>query len=138
MAGDASEIYTASITNLAALCTLLETVQRDLVLICSGTDRRVSLEDCICAGLVAQRLRISHEADDSALLMCHAAEGAIERCGGLEGAIASSFHAKRLIDLGFAEDLHFASRVRACGCVPMFDPATGEIRPAVMPDASPA
>lgn len=136
MCSGAAEIYTGSITNLSALCGLLGSQPRDIVLVCSGTDRRVSLEDCIAAGLIAQRLQATHAADDSAMLMRHAAEGAIERCGSLEAAIASSFHAKRLIDLGFAEDVQGAACIGACPCVPHFDPATGEIHPASLPNAS--
>lgn len=129
MCEDAHRIYTASITNLAAVCAELEQQQQDIVLVCSGTDRRVSLEDCIAAGLIASRLQASHTADDSALLMINAAEGAIESNAGLEPAIASSFHARRLINMGFANDVKDASQPSTTPCVPCFDPATGEIRP---------
>lgn len=130
MCSGAHGVYTGSVTNIGALCELLAEQDRDVVLVCSGTDRRVSLEDCICAGLIAERLGASHELDDSALLMRHAAEGVIERCAGIEGAIGSSFHARRLVDMGFRADVAYAAVMNSSGCVPFFDAATGEIRPA--------
>jgi 2-phosphosulfolactate phosphatase len=130
MCTDAHTIYTGSITNLDVLARELRFQDRDVVLVCSGTDRRASLEDCICAGLIVQQLQPAYDMDDIARVMMHAALGAIESNGGLEPAIASSFHAKRLVEKGFRHDLHNAARLGASTCVPCFDPATGEIRPA--------
>lgn len=130
MCTEAHAIFTGSITNLSALANELDSHGRDIVLVCSGTDRRVSLEDCICAGLIADRLMSSYKLDDSALQMLHAADGANKSNGGLEQAIASSFHAKRLIEKGFQGDLHNAAQLDTSACLPCFDAATGEIRPA--------
>jgi len=129
MCADAYTVYTGSLTNLEALRDEVRFQDRDIVLVCSGTDRRVSLEDCICAGLLAEDLQTSHHLDDSARLLLHAARGAIDDRGGLSDAIASSFHAKRLIDMGFGDDVRDAAGLGASLCVPCFDAATGEIRP---------
>ncbi len=129
MCDAADEILTGSITNLDALCAYLATHDQDVVLVCSGTDRRVSLEDCLCAGLITQALEQSHSVDDAAHLMRHAAGGAIEACGGLQEAVASSFHAKRLYDLGFGADVVFASQRSITQTLPRFDALTGEIIP---------
>lgn len=136
MCASAHTILTGSITNLVSLCEQIRQSDQDVVLVCSGTDRRVSLEDCICAGLIAERLQGTHELDDSASLMSHAAHGVIERSGGLGPAIASSFHAKRLEDLGFGRDVEYAAQLNKSTCVPCFDPATGEIRPLPLPNAA--
>ncbi len=128
MCDNAHEVLTASITNLNAVASYLRSQDHDVTLVCSGTDRSVSLEDCICAGLLAARLQSTHAADDSAMLMRHAAEGAIERCGGLAAAIASSFHANRLVELGFGTDVSFAAMPDTSPALPCFDPAVGEIR----------
>ncbi len=125
----ASTIFVGALTNLAAVAEAVRPLEKDVVLVCSGTDGLVSLEDVICAGLFASRLRMSHDLDDSAMSFHHAAEGAIERCGGLEGAISSSFHAGRLVEMGFGADVEYASRLGVSDGVPCFDPVTGEIRP---------
>ncbi len=129
MCTDAHAIYTASITNANAIVDTLASSTRDLILVCSGTDRRPSLEDSICAGLIAEKLSSSHNLDDSARLMSHAAQGAIVSHHDLQSAIASTYHAKRLLDLGFSRDVEFAAELGTSTCVPMFDPITGEIRP---------
>jgi len=129
MCADAHSVYTGSLTNLDALCDEVRSQDRDIVLVCSGTDRRVSLEDCICAGLIAEDLQTSHHLDDSARLQFYAARGAIDHRGGLSEAIASSFHAKRLIDMGFGDDVRDAAGLGTSLCVPCFDAGTGEIRP---------
>lgn len=136
MCASAHTILTGSITNLVSLCEQISQSDQDVVLVCSGTDRRVSLEDCICAGLIADRLQGTHELDDGASLMSHAAHGVIERSGGLEPAIASSFHANRLVDLEFGRDVQYAAQLNQSTCVPCFDPATGEIRPLPLPNAA--
>lgn len=128
MCDRAHEILTASLTNLASVAQALARRDRDAVLVCSGTDRRVSLEDCICAGLMVGALGESHRPDDSAMLAEHAARGAVARWGSLRDAVASSFHAGRLVELGFGDDVAHASRCSVCPVVPCFDPATGEIR----------
>lgn len=129
MCDRAQEILTASLTNMGAVAGALTERRLDTVLVCSGTDGRVSFEDCLCAGLLADALRDSHTPDDDARLMQDAALGALERCGSLEGAVASSFHAVRLVGLGFGDDVAFASQRSVCPVVPRLDPATGEIRP---------
>ncbi|MFG0313673.1 MAG: hypothetical protein ACF8LL_05740, partial [Phycisphaerales bacterium] len=74
--------------------------------------------------------RPSHDLDDSAMGVMYAGEGAIDRCGGVEEAISSSFHAGRLVDMGFGADVEYASRLGVSDGVPCFDAVTGEIRPA--------
>lgn len=128
MATGAHEVLIGSITNAHALCAHLISDGRDVVLVCSGTDRRVSLEDCIGAGGIVEGLT-GFEADDSALLMLRAMRGATEAHGSLQAAVASSFHAKRLADLGFRDDVALAAELGGAGLVPVFDQATGEITP---------
>ncbi len=126
----AFSIFVGALTNLEAVVAAVRSAERDVVLVCSGTDGRVSLEDVICAGLFASRLKPSHDLDDSAMGVMFAGEGAIDRCDGLEGAISSSFHAGRLVDMGFGADVEYASRLGVSDGVPCFDAVTGEIRPA--------
>jgi len=121
----AEQVIVGSLRNLNALCDWLKADGRDVVLVCSGTDRRVSLEDCIGAGLIIDRL--GYAATDSAALMYHAMHSAVNRFDGVRFAIESSSHAKRLINLGFAQDVQFACEIGVSLTVPLFDSGVGEI-----------
>ncbi len=123
----AHRVLIGSITNIQSLCVILAEDACDVVLVCSGTDGQVSLEDCIGAGLIIEQL--GYSATDNAALLMHAARGAIERFGGVRYAIESSFHAKRLIELGFGDDVAYSSQLDTRSVVPEFDPAIGEIHP---------
>jgi len=125
MAVGADEVLVGAITNVDAVCDWIRADGRDVVLVCSGTDGRVSFEDCLGAGLIVDRL--GYQASDSAAMMFHAMEGAATRFGGLRYAVESSFHAKRLIELGFGDDVAFACEAGVCSVVPVFDSGVGEI-----------
>lgn len=125
MARDADEVLIGSITNAGALCAYLRSLGSDVVLVCSGTDGRVSLEDCLGAGLIVDRL--GYSGDDSAVLMRDAYLGGNARHGGLVGAIGASYHARRLVDLGFVDDVRYCASIDSCGAVPRFDASSGEI-----------
>lgn len=125
MSTAADEVIVGAITNVDALCDWLKSNGRDVVLVCSGTDGRVSFEDCLGAGLIVDRL--GYFATDSAATMFHAMEGAVERFGGVRYAVESSFHSKRLIEMGFGDDVAFACEVGKSSIVPVFDSVIGEI-----------
>ena len=125
MATEADEVLIGAITNVDALCDWIKRDGRDVVLLCSGTDKRVSFEDCLGAGLIVDRL--GYSSTDNAAMMFHAMEGAVERFGGLRYAAESSFHAKRLIGMGFGDDVALACEAGKSSIVPLFDSVVGEI-----------
>ena len=126
MVSEADEVLVGSIINADAVCSWLRKDQRDVVLVCSGTDGCVSFEDCLGAGVIIDRL--GFQATDGAVMMLHAMQGAVDRFGGLRFAVESSYHAKRLIDLGFGNDVAFACEAAPSSVVPVFDSGIGEIR----------
>jgi 2-phosphosulfolactate phosphatase len=125
MAVRADEVLVGAITNADAVCDWIRDDGRDVVLVCSGTDGRVSFEDCLGAGVIVDRL--GYQASDNAAMMFHAMEGATARFGGLRYAVESSFHAKRLIEMGFGDDVAFACQIGTSSIVPVFDSGIGEI-----------
>ncbi len=125
MADAADEVLIGSVSNVDALCSCIRDDGRDVVLICSGTDGMVSFEDCLGAGLIIDRL--SYAATDNAAMMYHAMEGASIRFGGFRFAVESSFHAKRLIEMGFGKDVEHACQMGISSVVPVFDSVIGEI-----------
>lgn len=126
----ADRVITTSITNLDAAATFLKSLNQDIMIVCSGTDRKVSLEDAIAAGLLADSISDHYTRDDAASLLIHAARDTIQSSGSLAAAIASSFHAKRLQRLGFESDVLQAAQRGTSTIIPEFDVVTGEIRPA--------
>jgi 2-phosphosulfolactate phosphatase len=126
MATQADEVLIGSITNVDVLCAWIRQDGRDVVLVCSGTDGCVSLEDCVGAGAIVDRL--GYNATDCASMMWHSMQGAMDRFGGIRYAVESSFHAKRLIKLGFEDDVAFACNAGSSSVVPVFDSCIGEIR----------
>ncbi len=125
MATAADEVLVGAIINVDALCDWIQRDGRDVILVCSGTDGRVSLEDCLGAGLFVDRL--GYVATDNAGMMFHAMNGAVEQFGGLRYAVESSFHAKRLISMGFGDDVAFACEAGKSSVIPVFDSGVGEI-----------
>lgn len=121
----AEAVLIGSMRNLDAICSWIRSSGLDAMMVCSGTDGKVSFEDCFCAGLFVDRL--GFHASDGAALMYHAATHAVDRMGSERFAVESSFHAKRLIQLGFEADVAFASEMSVSSVVPILDQAVGEI-----------
>lgn len=125
MVEGAESVIVGSIRNIDAVCDWIRSSERSVVIVCSGTDGRVSLEDCLCGGMIVDRLGFS--ASDGALMMFHAMKHAEGVFGSTRFAVESSFHAKRLIDLGFGHDVAFACETGKSSVVPIFDSGIGEI-----------
>ena len=52
----AESVYTAAFANLSAVVKVLGAEDKDIHLICSGTDERITEEDCLCAGAIISEL----------------------------------------------------------------------------------
>lgn len=92
---------------------------RDICIVQSGTNGAFSLEDFICAGaiisnLISADIRLSDSAQ-AAYLGFKSAEK------NLCANIMKSGHSRRLIELGFAEDIRFSCRVNLFPIAPFYD-----------------
>lgn len=115
-----------SLTNLDALAERLREIARDTLLVCSGTDGGRSDEDELAAGMLVERLRgwaATEAAEDAA----DRATGSIGASGGIAAAVGRSWHARRLVGMGFGEDVDFCARLSITRTVPRLDPASGLI-----------
>lgn len=113
-----------SLTNLDAVAARLRRLDRDTLLVCSGTDGGRSDEDELAAGLLVDRLRgwgISDAAEDAR----DRALGSIGVTGGIGLAVARSFHARRLVELGFDDDVRFCAQTSVTDTVPSLDAVLG-------------
>jgi len=96
-----------------------------ILLMCSGREGRLALEDVFCAGLMAEALKarlgrpgIAIGLGDSALV---AGAFAAANTGRALEVLRSGGHGRYLQSIGFGKDLEFASRVDLYQTVPAFD-----------------
>ncbi len=124
----AGVLIMGSLINLDAVTARLVELGRDALLVCSGTDGGRSDEDELAAGMLVERLRGWHRTDaaDDAV---DRATGSIGASGGIAAAVGRSWHARRLVDLGFAADVAFCSQVSVSTVLPVMDRASGLIVP---------
>ena len=108
------EIYAASFLNLSAVSRVLREMS-ELDIVCSGTDGEFSLEDFLLAGFILKGFDRS-VLDDTA----HVAKVYASSVKDVFEEISSSFHARRLIELGFEEDVRLCSRIDLYDVVPVY------------------
>ncbi len=135
----ASRVLVGCIRNLSAVVEAVAG-DPDVHLLCAGTAGHVTREDLLAAGAIATELqkRGERRANDAA----HAAIGewhellttarALQRSPSqqLADELRSVPHGQTLVDLGFDADLDYCAAIDALTVVPVFDPATGAIRPS--------
>ncbi len=117
--GNAYAIYAASFLNADAVFRALARnhADRDVILVCAGQDSRFCMEDALCAGLLARRLR-----DELGASLSDSANAAADLFGihenSIHGALAASSHGSYLIGLGYGQDVEFCSRRSEIDVVP--------------------
>jgi 2-phosphosulfolactate phosphatase len=92
------------------------------LVVCAGREGQFSLEDAVCAGMLAVRIRagigsdctFSDEARSAAVLYRHFADD-------LLGMARDSFHGRYLSDLGLGEDVPYCASVDRFETVPVFE-----------------
>lgn len=132
-AAKASRIMVGCLANLEAVVRALASDPRPVHVLCAGTHGLVSLEDVLAAGAFVEAL--IHEGrslveDDSALLAVESwrrarAAGPV----GIVGALRTSLGGRNLTAIGLDADVLWCSRVSIIDLVPVFDAATGLIKP---------
>jgi 2-phosphosulfolactate phosphatase len=127
-AEQAAEIRIAAFANLSAVVESLRGKTRPVHLLCAGTDNRITGEDLLVAGSIADRLSASFTMHRETLIFAefwrqHGAD-AHERLRTMR----ESAGGRNLVDLGFDRDIERASQVDLFAVVPMLDRATGELR----------
>jgi len=100
----AKTVIAASFVNAGAVCRFLRQTSGGGGLLCAGTKGRFSLEDALCAGLIASRLSDVAAMSDTALAAAAMYQGAQAH---LREIVESSSHARHLAAVGFAADIAF-------------------------------
>ncbi len=124
---NAESIVVAALVNLQAVAQFLLKSKKDVLICCAGTDGAFSLEDTLCAALLISELMEKNPdftLSESAYWHVNALNSLVEKRDDLSGAVKQlierSDHARRLIKLGFAEDVEFCSRLNVMDVVPRF------------------
>lgn len=117
-AGLANQIYIGTFLNQQSILNALKERDDEIVLVCSGWQGRLSIEDTLFAGSVLHALssgKLPADAKDGAKV----AFGLYEKFGDdLEGTISQSDHAKRLVELVPDGDVNFCCKVDEFNVLP--------------------
>lgn len=91
---------------------------RDVVIVCAGTEGRFSLDDGLCAGMLIELLKqkTEVETDDLGLLLAHYYDSSN---ANLLGALSGCAHLKRLFTLGFYDDIRFCLETNCVDTLPV-------------------
>jgi 2-phosphosulfolactate phosphatase len=115
----AAEVYIGSFLNIQFLTDHLLGSSQDLILICSGRDQNVSLEDLACAGMMIHLLQ-----DGAQNILTDAAELAQyvwEKAGpSLEDFVKQTQHGRYLKEIGMAEDIGRCLTVNKYPIIPKY------------------
>jgi len=130
----ARRVLLGSFVNLSAIAARIADAPQ-LDLICSGTEGKITREDVLLAGAVADRLPGDRELNDQAAIARGAwresvgaklgAPGVSERV--LIEALRASRGGRNLIRLKLERDIEQAARLDRFDLLPRFDPALGRI-----------
>jgi len=126
-ASRAAAVLAGSFLNATACAEAALRMQRDVVLICSGTKDAFALEDGLCAGLIARRMQEAAGRDVAIDDLSAALIGAYTNCEDkLETALLGCESGVRLVALGCREDVRYCATRDAFRLVPMLQ--GGELR----------
>ena len=113
----AAKVYVGAFVNAAALCRKLSSISMDIAILCAGTRGHLTIEDALCAGLLADRLAGHSDLSDAAL-----AARAIynDYRADLVRRTSQGAHAKNLAAIGYGGDIDYCLRHDLYDNVPEF------------------
>jgi len=113
----ANTVLVGSFLNFRAIHRYLSKVDTDLAIICAGKLGKFALEDAVGGGMFVNHL-LATELNDGAM----AAQALYQRhFQDILGMLQSSSHGKYLIELGFADDLSYCSRLNLLNLIPKME-----------------
>lgn len=130
---EADEVLVGCFLNLQSLADRLVAQTGDVHLVCAGTDRRVTQEDCLFAGALAETLLASEqvrdwEIDDSTRLCLALAEKWPCSEGKLLQGLQNSQGGRNLARLRLENDVLACSQLNSLQLVPVWDKQENQIR----------
>lgn len=129
----ADRVLIGAFANLTALADVLLADGRPIHLVCAGTMGKITQEDCLCAGAIADavlagwNLRDDDLTDDQSQLALHRYLAAAETEHGLLRGMRNSFGGRNCRRLGFDDQIARAATVDLFDVVPEYDATTQRI-----------
>ncbi|KIL41118.1 2-phosphosulfolactate phosphatase [Gordoniibacillus kamchatkensis] len=114
----ASRVLAGSFLNGRACAAAAFGLQRDVTILCAGTQDVFSWEDGLCAGMIAEELLTFTEAGLNDLGLALLA-GYRHEQGDIASALLATASGKRLARLGFKDDVLFCSQRNAFDLAPV-------------------
>ncbi len=126
----AHRILVGSLSNLSAIVSAVATDPRPVHILCAGTRDEISLDDCLPAGAMVQRLIAEGRtlgSDDSGRMCLALWRDTLASRGGIASALRESRGGRNLSRIGLDADIDFCALVDHLPVLPTFDPGTGRI-----------
>ncbi len=127
-AKQAAEIRIGAFANLSAVVASLRGESRPVHLLCAGTDNRITGEDLLVAGAIADRLCGAFTIQRESLIFVEFWRQHGVEAGGRLRTMRESAGGRNLVELGFDRDIERSSVVDLFAVVPTLDRASGELR----------
>lgn len=116
---DASEIFIASFLNATKIIEHLLMFNKDIIIICAGTEGNFSIEDAICAGFIAKRISSITNATLSDFAIAMTATYDISD-NNLHMLASRGKHYNNLINKGFRTDIDYCFQILDFPIVKLF------------------
>lgn len=129
----AARVLIGSFVNLASVVRTLAPETRPIHLVCAGTMGKITMEDALCAGAIAQGLAEAWSMttddwpDDQLQLAVRTYREATQASDGLLTAVRGSFGGRNCVRLGFDTQIERAATLNLFDIVPEYHAATGRI-----------
>lgn len=115
---DGDNLYIACYLNISAVVNKLLLDTKDIIILCSGTDDKFSLDDSLCAGIITQKIsdKLKVEMDDFVLSL----EKLARYSSGITKVLEGSKHYDYLKKIGYKDDLEYCTKIDICNVVPFY------------------
>ncbi|MCH8495140.1 MAG: 2-phosphosulfolactate phosphatase [Balneolales bacterium] len=117
----ASKVIVAGFLNAAAVAKSVIDDESEIIIVCAGWKGRLSLEDVLCAGYIVSTYyegNLPDDAKDGAKV----AFGLYDRYKDtILDTVSVSNHAKRLVEMGYGEDIAYCCELNKFQFVPVVD-----------------
>ncbi len=134
----AATLVVGAFVNLTLVARYVREESHDLVIVCAGWRKRVSLEDTLCAGMLLNDLWGGFEPPGTSDT-CHMAFTLFKNeQTDIAGALLRSTHGQRLAEMGLSDDVAFCASVDAVPVLPLYGESrlvAHDIRESVAPFA---
>lgn len=114
----ADNIYIASYLNVTSIVEKIMESDKDLVIVCAGTDDEFSLDDSLCAGIIANKVSEKKKVlmDDFTISLQNLAKFS----KNIKEVLEESKHYSYLKKIGYESDLEYCLTLDLCDIVPEY------------------